>query len=61
MAAGFTTGAVLGGLLTDLVNWRWAFLLNVIVAVGVLAVGPLVLKETRSEVRPRLDAPARSP
>lgn len=57
MAAGFTTGAILGGLLTDLVNWRWAFFLNVIVAVAVLAVGPLVLKETRSEVRPRLDAP----
>lgn len=57
MAAGFTTGAVLGGLLTDLVSWRWAFFVNVIVAVAVLAVGPAVLKETRSTDRPRLDAP----
>ncbi|MEU4000858.1 MFS transporter, partial [Streptomyces fungicidicus] len=55
MAAGFTTGAVLGGLLTDLVNWRWAFFVNVIVAVLVLAVGPAVLEETTAERRPRLD------
>ncbi|OZB81827.1 MFS transporter, partial [Microbacterium sp. 13-71-7] len=57
MAAGFTTGAILGGLLTDLISWRWAFFVNVIVAVGVLAVGPMVLKETPSPQRPRLDAP----
>jgi MFS family permease len=57
MAAGFTTGAVLGGLLTDLVDWRWAFYINVAIAAIVLAVGPAVLTETRGEDRPRLDAP----
>lgn len=57
MAAGFTTGAVLGGLLTDLVSWRWAFFVNVVVAVAVLAVGPVVLRETRAQRRPRLDVP----
>ncbi|MGB9378129.1 MAG: MFS transporter [Mycobacteriales bacterium] len=57
MAAGFTTGAILGGLLTDLISWRWAFFVNVIVAVVVLAVGPVVLSETKAERRPRLDAP----
>jgi EmrB/QacA subfamily drug resistance transporter len=57
MAAGFTTGAILGGLLTDLISWRWAFFVNVIVAVAVLAVGPAVLEETKAERRPRLDAP----
>jgi len=57
MAAGFTTGAVLGGLLTDLLSWRWAFLLNVPVAVTVLVVGPRVLVERRAERRPRLDVP----
>ena len=41
MAAGFTTGAVLGGLLTDVLSWRWAFFVNVAVAVVVLAVAPL--------------------
>ncbi|MGC0369026.1 MFS transporter [Microbacterium sp. SLBN-111] len=55
MAAGFTTGAVLGGLLTDLVSWRWAFFVNVIVAVVVLAIAPAVLRETRADERPRLD------
>ncbi|MCX4095898.1 MFS transporter [Nocardia sp. alder85J] len=57
MAAGFTTGAILGGLLTDLISWRWAFFVNVVVAVVVLAAGPMVLRENRSEQRPRLDAP----
>ncbi|BCJ47404.1 MFS transporter [Actinoplanes ianthinogenes] len=57
MAAGFTTGAILGGLLTDLLSWRWAFFVNVAVAVAVLAVAPLVLAESRPERRPRLDVP----
>jgi EmrB/QacA subfamily drug resistance transporter len=57
MAAGFTTGAILGGLLTDLISWRWAFFINVIVAVAVSAVGPVVLEETHAQDRPRLDAP----
>lgn len=56
MAAGFTTGAVLGGVLTDLVSWRWAFFLNVVVAVAVLAVAPAVLRESRRPVSTRLDA-----
>jgi EmrB/QacA subfamily drug resistance transporter len=57
MAAGFTTGAVLGGLLTDLLSWRWAFFLNVPVAVLVLAVAPRVLTERPAEQRTRLDVP----
>ncbi|GAA2745174.1 MFS transporter [Terrabacter aerolatus] len=57
MAAGFTTGAILGGLLTDLLSWRWAFFVNVAVAVVVLAVAPGVLTESRPSTRPRLDVP----
>ncbi|MGW5636423.1 MFS transporter [Streptomyces sp. NPDC003832] len=57
MSAGFTTGAVLGGLLTDLLSWRWAFFINVPVALAVLLVAPTVLKESRPKERPRLDAP----
>ncbi len=57
MAAGFTTGAILGGLLTDLLSWRWAFFVNVAVAVVVLVVAPFVLVESRPVSRPRLDVP----
>ena len=51
MAAGFTTGAVLGGLLTDALSWRWAFFVNVLVAVAVLALAPFVLPESRAAGR----------
>jgi EmrB/QacA subfamily drug resistance transporter len=57
MAAGFTTGAVLGGVLTDVLSWRWAFYVNVVVALAVLVVGPAVLTESRPAQRPRLDVP----
>ncbi|WP_034270378.1 MFS transporter [Actinospica robiniae] len=57
MSAGFTTGAVLGGVLTDLLSWRWAFFINVPVAFAVLAVAPLVLRDSRAAERPRLDVP----
>ena len=57
MAAGFTTGAILGGVLTDVLSWRWAFFINVAVAVVVLALAPVVLRESRPERRPRLDLP----
>lgn len=55
MAAGFTTGAILGGVLTDALSWRWAFFINVLVAAVVLAAGPRVLRESRSPAR--LDVP----
>jgi MFS family permease len=57
MAAGFTTGAILGGILTDLLSWRWAFFINIPVAAIVLAVAPVVLAETNPHRRPRLDIP----
>jgi EmrB/QacA subfamily drug resistance transporter len=57
MSAGFTTGAILGGILTDLLSWRWSFFINVPVALAVLLVAPAVIKESRPEARPRLDLP----
>ncbi|GII75047.1 MFS transporter [Sphaerisporangium rufum] len=57
MAAGFTTGAILGGVLADLLSWRWAFFVNVVVAAAVLLVAPAVLREPPRAGRPRLDVP----
>ncbi|ROO85884.1 EmrB/QacA subfamily drug resistance transporter [Actinocorallia herbida] len=57
MSAGFTTGAVLGGVLTDLLSWRWAFFINVPVALAVLLAAPSVIAESRPERRPRVDVP----
>ena len=51
MAAGFTAGAVLGGLLTGAVSWRWAFFINTAVAAAV------VLREPARGARPGLDVP----
>ncbi|MEU9520638.1 MFS transporter [Streptomyces sp. NPDC048224] len=57
MSAGFTTGAILGGVLTDLLSWRWAFFVNVPVALAVVLVAPAVIKESRPATRPTLDLP----
>ncbi|MFG1853538.1 MFS transporter [Actinomadura geliboluensis] len=57
MSAGFTVGAILGGVLTDLLSWRWAFLVNVPVAVLILAVTPAVIAESRSRDGASLDIP----
>ncbi|MEU2510367.1 MFS transporter, partial [Streptomyces sp. NPDC007863] len=57
MSAGFTTGAILGGVLTDLLSWRWAFFINVPVAIAVLLIAPTVIKESRPTERPKLDLP----
>ncbi|WP_328614988.1 MFS transporter [Amycolatopsis sp. NBC_00355] len=57
MSSGFTAGAVLGGVLTDLLSWRWAFFVNVPVALAVLVITPAVVKESRPDERPGLDVP----
>ena len=57
MAAGFTTGAILGGVLTDLLSWRWAFFVNVPIALFAVLAAPAALRESRPDGRPRLDVP----
>ncbi|OHV37200.1 MFS transporter [Pseudofrankia sp. EUN1h] len=57
MSTGFTCGAILGGVLTDVASWRWAFLINVPIAAVVVAVAPFVLADPAARVRTRLDLP----
>ncbi|WP_214321564.1 MFS transporter [Nonomuraea sediminis] len=57
MSAGFTSGAILGGLLTELLSWRWAFFINVPVALAVLLATPSLLAESRPDSRPQMDVP----
>ncbi|MCC5581526.1 MFS transporter, partial [Microtetraspora sp. AC03309] len=57
MSAGFTAGAVLGGLLTDLLSWRWAFLINVPVVVLVLVLTPSLVTDSGPSEHPKLDVP----
>lgn len=57
ISAGFTTGALLGGLLTAGLSWRAAFLINVPIAIIVLILTPILFTETRPATKPRLDLP----
>ena len=38
-------------------SWRWAFFINVVVAVAVIVIAPFVLREPARGARPKLDVP----
>ena len=57
LPAGFIVGSLLGGILTDLLSWRWAFLVNVPVCAVIAAATPAVITDSRQPRRPRLDLP----
>lgn len=57
LSGGFTVGALAGGLLVDVLSWRWAFLINVPFALAILVVTPFVIPAGRSLERVRLDIP----
>ena len=53
-AAGGTAGVFLGGVLTDGLDWRWTLLINIPVAIAVLAATPALLP-AGARRRERLD------
>lgn len=55
--AGGAIGLLLGGLLTEYVNWRWTLLVNVPLAALVLIAGVVFLRESRAEGDRRYDVP----
>ena len=57
MATGFTVGTLLGGVLTDLLNWRFTMVLPIVLGVFVLAATPFLVAESRNEHHTRLDVP----
>lgn len=57
LSLGFGTGAVLGGVLTDTLSWRWTFFINVPVGALILIAAPILIHESRSSNRPKLDIP----
>jgi EmrB/QacA subfamily drug resistance transporter len=47
--AGGAVGLLLGGVLVELLSWRWVFFVNVPIGVVVLALTPRIVPESRSE------------
>jgi EmrB/QacA subfamily drug resistance transporter len=55
-ASGAAAGVLLGGILTDLLDWRWVLFVNVPIGLAMLVAAPRVIAESRAEgPRARLD------
>ncbi|MBE1467439.1 MFS transporter [Kibdelosporangium phytohabitans] len=57
LSLGFGSGAVLGGVLTDVWSWRWTFLINVPVGAVLLVAAAVLIVESRAVERLPLDVP----
>ena len=54
-AAGASVGLLLGGVLTEYLNWRWTMYVNVLIAVAATAGGVALLAPHAAELRQRID------
>ena len=54
-ASGSAVGVLAGGLLTDLLDWRWVLFVNVPIGGALVAAALVALTESRAEQRPGLD------
>jgi EmrB/QacA subfamily drug resistance transporter len=54
-ASGAAAGVLAGGILTDLLDWRWVLFVNVPIGAVLLAAAAVSLTESRAETRPHLD------
>jgi MFS family permease len=57
LSSGFTVGALVGGMLVGVLNWRWAFLINAPVALVIFVLTLTVVPAGRTPERVRLDVP----
>lgn len=55
LSGGFTVGALVGGALVSLLSWRSAFVINVPVALIILALTPFLITESKVPDRVKLD------
>ncbi|HEX4431457.1 MAG TPA: MFS transporter, partial [Frankiaceae bacterium] len=54
-ASGAAAGVRAGGILTDLLDWRWVLFVNVPIGAALIAAAIVSLTESRAEQRPSLD------
>ncbi|HEU5160185.1 MAG TPA: MFS transporter [Streptosporangiaceae bacterium] len=57
LSGGFTIGALVGGTIVGVLSWRWAFLINVPVAVLILVATPFLVRASRAPTAVKLDVP----
>jgi EmrB/QacA subfamily drug resistance transporter len=54
-ATGFSSGLVLGALITELTSWRWVFFVNVPIAAVILGVAPIAVQASGIRQRSPID------